>query len=275
MALRRYDSPRVQHRDAKELASGYSRRIRWLEISSICAFAALQGLHFARLARPTVEEPWLMLGALTAGFLFADFSSGVVHWFADTWGSPDLPLIGKAFLRPFREHHVDQKAITRHDWVETNGNNCLICVPPAVGALFIPLDSTWSVFLVAFLVWTMVWVMATNQFHKWAHVERPAPAVAFLQRWHLVLPPAHHAIHHSAPYTSNYCITTGWLNRPLAAIRFFRALEWVVTHVTGALPRADDLGRPAALRVAEAEQAVPADSRLLSTGEDPLAARER
>jgi hypothetical protein len=69
----------------------------------------------------------------------------------------------------------------------------------------------------------------------------------------LILPPEHHAIHHSAPFTSHYSITTGWMNRPLAVIRFYRALEWAVTRLTGAIPRADDIGRSAALAVHNAE----------------------
>ncbi len=38
----------------------------------------------------------------------------------------------------------------------------------------------------------------------------------------------------------HYSITTGWSNRPLEAIRFFRLLEIVISGSTGARPRADE-----------------------------------
>jgi ubiquitin-conjugating enzyme E2 variant len=71
-----------------------------------------------------------------------------------------------------------------------------------------------------------------------------------LQRCHLILPPEHHARHHSAPFDQHYCITVGWMNVPLQRIGFFRMLERFVTAATGALPRHDDIGEAAALAVA-------------------------
>jgi ubiquitin-conjugating enzyme E2 variant len=73
-----------------------------------------------------------------------------------------------------------------------------------------------------------------------------------LQRARLILTAKHHEIHHTAPYEHHYCITVGWLNQPLATIRFFRTLERIITAVTGALPRADDIGEKAAQKVFDA-----------------------
>ncbi len=251
---RRY--PWLRQRDAETLARGYSRQFRIVEVVSILAFFGILGCLFARLWHPAKASPWLVLAAILIGYVAADFLSGFVHWMGDTWCSPELRLLGPSMIRPFREHHVDQMAITRHDFIETNGANCLISLPIAAATLFIPVGVGESVglFAATFLGALILWVFATNQFHKWAHLAAPAPFIAALQRLHLILPPEHHAVHHTAPFGRYYCITVGWLNWPLTKIRFFPMLEQVITAMTGALPRRDDIGEPAARLVAEAEQ---------------------
>ena len=81
------------------------------------------------------------------------------------------------------------------------------------------------------MVFTSFFLFAANQFHKWAHADQPPRFARFLQRWHLILPPTHHAVHHAAPHDKYYCITVGWLNPILSWMRFFRILEWGVALV--------------------------------------------
>lgn len=249
----------VRQQDARELAQGYSPAIRAMEIAAIVSFISLEVALVYRLWGNVNMGPWLVMSAVLLGYLAADFVSGFVHWMGDTWGSTDMPVLGKAFIRPFREHHVDEKAITRHDFVETNGNNCLVSLPVAALALAMPHSSALWVFLSAFLGAMIFWVMATNQFHKWSHMDAPPAFVGFLQRIHLVLPPDHHRVHHTAPFNKYYCITVGWLNWPLSAIHFFPLAERLITWTTGLLPRQDDIGTEAAvaLMVSTEGQPVP------------------
>lgn len=228
-------------KDAAVLAH-YSPAHRAIEILSIAAFLALCLWLIVRMGSATHGARWWLLGAAAlGGYVLADFVSGLVHWGFDTWGSIYTPVLGKNFIRPFREHHFDEKAITRHDFVETNGNNCLVALPVLTACTFVPVDGSLGLAAVAVLTFMCLGVFGTNQFHKWAHMDNPPRLVGWLQRWHLVLPPAHHDTHHRAPYDNYYCITTGWLNSSLRFIGFFRHLERVITAVTGRKPRVDDL----------------------------------
>lgn len=230
----------------ESFAEGYSRGFRKIELASIAAFGLMMLGLVAKSAGRAAERPWLVLAAVLCGYLAADFVSGVVHWMGDTWGSERTPILGRSLIRPFREHHVDQKAITRHDFVETNGANCLISLPPLLLALLVPLGpgrlEALRLFLATFLGALVLWVLATNQLHKWSHADRPPALIARLQRLHLVLPPAHHAIHHQAPYSRYYCITVGWLNWPLTKLRLFPILERLVAATLGLTPREGGTG---------------------------------
>lgn len=212
------------------------------EIFGILAFFALCGVLAARVWGAMPAGSALVLTVVGfAGYVAADLFSGLVHWAFDTWGSPDTPVVGKTFIVPFRIHHSDPKDITLHGFVATNGHNCLSAVPPLAAALLVPAHTLWGAMAITFLVALCFGVFLTNQFHKWAHDASAGPVVRWLQDSRLILSPAHHDLHHAAPYDRHYCITTGWLNRPLLAIGFFRRLERGIAAVTGWSPRVDDL----------------------------------
>jgi ubiquitin-conjugating enzyme E2 variant len=246
----------IQQHDAKQLAAGYRKSFRIVEILAILSFWSLTAAIIWRAFPFHQTHPWVLAAGVLAGFVMADFVSGFVHWMADTWGAADMPVLGKSLVRPFREHHVDQKAMTHHDYIETNGANCLVSLPVAAGVLFIPLDVTgWVTFGLFWFVCigSMVFfVMWTNQIHKWSHLEPEETPLALkiLQKLYLVLPAGHHQLHHKAPYDRYYCITTGWLNWPLTKLNFYRRSERLVTALFGLVPRRDDIGLKAALQMA-------------------------
>jgi hypothetical protein len=214
----------------------YSRGHRLMEIAGIAGLFALLGFVAWRLVRgvTTVGQAIGVLVFLTVGYFVTDFISGFVHWAGDTLGSETMPILGAHFVKPFRFHHVDQKDITRHDFIETNGNNCILSVLLMLHvAILMPRAPGFFFYYGALMFSIALFTLGTNQFHKWAHSD-PAelsPLVRGLQRTGLILSPDHHRTHHTAPYETYYCITHGMLNPLLARAKFFRHAERVVKIV--------------------------------------------
>jgi hypothetical protein len=215
----------------------------WHEVGAVWLFGLLSAGLLYRAAYSLQGHPGVLLAAAFLGYVGSDLASGLVHWGFDTWGSAETPVLGKVFIVPFRVHHSDPMDITRHGFAATNGHTALVASPVLALALLLP--GSWSITpaLMVLVLSLCAGVFATNQFHKWAHEENPAAWVQWLQRSHLVLGSAHHALHHARPYARNYCITSGWLNGTLDAVGFFRTLERLITAVTGAKPRRDDLSQ--------------------------------
>ena len=189
--------------------------MRRVESAAIGLFALLAAWSLLRLAIPL----WLVPLAALLGWLAADLFSGLVHCAFDSLGSVRTPVIGPIFIRPFREHHADPQAITRHDFVETNGASCMGCLPVLAATSVMPVTGAWGL-LHAGLLFTALGVLVTNQCHKWAHAEEAATPlpVRWAQRCGLVLHPAHHRRHHTPPFSSHYCTASGWVNAPLDAL---------------------------------------------------------
>jgi plasmanylethanolamine desaturase len=227
--------------DAKPHKYSYPAAHRVLEMSAIAGLPVLLWFMVSKATEGLdASPPWSLVAVLAVvfvGYLASDFISGFVHFLGDTYGDENAKFFGPSFIRPFRVHHTDPQEICRHDFIELNGNNCLVCFPVGLLSYWtIPAaTTTWGALLLLAIASMLFWVFMTNQFHKWAHDDEPPQVIAVLQRFGLVLSPEHHAIHHRAPYDRYYCITVGWMNPVLLRLRFFEGFKRCVAWVAWAM----------------------------------------
>ena len=73
---------------------------------------------------------------MLAAYAVADLASGIVHFLLDNFGSPETPVIGQKFVKPFRDHHVDPMAMTQGDFIAVNADNVFVCLPVIIPAFF-------------------------------------------------------------------------------------------------------------------------------------------
>ncbi|CAK9297835.1 unnamed protein product [Gordionus sp. m RMFG-2023] len=216
----------VKYDRASILASYYTKRKRVQESVCVYAFFVLIIYNaFCLLVKFQFVYLHRIIISIILASLLADFGSGIIHWAFDTWGNMDSTF-GKAFIRSFRQHHIDPTSITKHDFIETNGDNCALTIPLL---FYLALKSFpgqkssdyHSYGQDFFLLIISLYAALTNQIHKWSHTYHGLPKlVVILQRFKIILPPSHHRTHHIMPHDCYYCITTGWLNRPLEFMKF-------------------------------------------------------
>lgn len=211
--------------------------LRPSEVAFVLIGVGLATVGLTRLALAPGFWLWPTPLLVLLGLAGADFVSGVIHWAGDTWGTERTPAVGWRFVRPFRFHHAHPLDMLKSNFFTTNGDNVLAVTPFLVLPLLLPVEPVGWVRAGAFAWAVGFFAMWTSQFHQWAHMKRPPRLARALQRCRLILTPRHHWQHHKTPFVANYCITTGWGDPLLARVRFFPALEWAVSKLTGLRPR--------------------------------------
>jgi ubiquitin-conjugating enzyme E2 variant len=203
--------------------------VKGVAVATAFMLIALVGAQLGTAIR--MGPPLLFLaGGLLAGYLLADFISGTVHWFCDTFFAEDTPLIGRTLIQPFRDHHRYPDAITRYGVLHQDASSAFIVIVPLALAWRAggpEPASAWSTFGHALLWSFSVGSLGTNLFHKWAHAQRVPAGVRWLQERGLILSPQAHHVHHSS-YTGGYCVTSGRLNAWLDRVEFFLRLERLI-----------------------------------------------
>jgi ubiquitin-conjugating enzyme E2 variant len=164
---------------------------------------------------------------MAVGYGLADLLTGFVHWFFDTFFDETTPLLGPRVIAPFREHHRDPLAMTRHGFLELTGTQFLAMAPLTFAVVW--WGDSVTVFGNAFALAFVGGAVVTNLFHRWAHEPVPPPLARVLQTVGLVLTPERHANHHSPPHTAAYCVTSGWLNPMCDRLRIWTRAEAALT----------------------------------------------
>jgi ubiquitin-conjugating enzyme E2 variant len=192
-----------------------------IEFVDVAAFLSIHARTSIRAKHSGMMNDWIA-GPLKFGLavLAADFLVGFVHWIEDAYVREDWPVVGPLVGRPNILHHHLPRHFVRNTWVQSCWDQMLLAAGIA-GAAWWMHALTWPVVVFAVLVGN------ANQIHKWAHRSRRenGPLISLLQDLHLIQGARHHAIHHTDPKSTHYCVITEWLNPVLEHLRFWTRLE--------------------------------------------------
>ena len=146
----------------------------------------------------------------------ADFFSGFVHWFGDSWSGYGYDSLFQDFL----EHHDYPTAMVKRNYIEGAYDTYIIyMVIRLIGIVpHYPL-----------LICTSMWAMQSNYFHRESHRHANRNwLVTKLQDMHIILNPIHHHIHHTKPFNNYYCVFSGFCNPMFELINFWRNFEKLI-----------------------------------------------
>jgi plasmanylethanolamine desaturase len=164
-----------------------------------------------------------------ATVLAADFIVGAVHWLEDAYVRDTWPVLGTLVARPNILHHYVPRHFIRKTWWESCWDQLLL----AAGAVALAAWAGWFGWQVVLFA---VLVGNANQIHKWAHRSRRenGPVISLLQDLKIIQGMRHHAIHHTDPKSTHYCVITEHLNPLLERLRFWTRVEcalWRWFHI--------------------------------------------
>jgi|GEM_PF-743928 len=156
----------------------------------------------------------------------ADFITGVIHWWEDTYGNPNWKIIGKYVVEPNLVHHKQPHKLLEGSWW-SRINTSVIAAAIFWGIL-------WSIGLFSWqIIVCLLFCTQGNEVHAMSH--RPDKAtnkfIRFLQRTGIFQSKKIHRWHHKAPYETNFCVMSDFCNPILNRIGFWGKLELLILKV--------------------------------------------
>ena len=183
---------------------------------------------------------WISVAAYHAAWVlivvsFADLISGLVHWWEDSYGQEQWPIIGSAIIAPNRLHHVRPRAFLQNSWWKSSRYQVVAGIAVVVVAL-------WAGWLGWKLILFVVVAANANEVHKWSHRTQAENGrlISWLQAWGVIQNRRQHARHHRGLRNSHYCTMTTWVNPVVETLGIWRLLEFCVCRVTGVMPVLED-----------------------------------
>ncbi len=161
--------------------------------------------------------------------LLADFITGLVHWWEDSYGNPQWKVIGKYIVEPNLVHHLKPRDMAPGGYFKQTYISWIAAVV-FIGVPWLAFD--WHPFL---FVATMLVAAQGNMIHCLAHRtdSENGAIIRAMQRVGIFQSRQHHGIHHTSPYVVNYCIMTNFVNPVLEGIYFWQTIEWMLEKLAG------------------------------------------
>lgn len=184
----------------------------------------------------------LIICQLILCYIVADFITGVVHHFEDTWGLPSWPLIGRTVIVDNINHHKMPLQIGDGStfWGRTGYSFML------AGVVFLIM---WPLGLLYWqVIVTGIIACFGNEVHCYAHRKASDVTdskiiqftVKLLHEMAIIQLPQHHAKHHRGAHDTCFCTISNLVNPVLERIRFWKSLEWVVSKLGISVKRGDE-----------------------------------
>jgi plasmanylethanolamine desaturase len=187
---------------------------------------------------------WLVVSLGVAIYL-ADFFSGFVHWLTDTWFNEfSLSGVIERVVSIAREHHLYPYQIVGYgyrDYIAYSSWPNVAIIGPIALALTLLVDPAPAVFAAVIVCLVISGIMIFGTYaHRLGHRKSKWRIIKILQRYHLLITPRYHAMHHCGNHDIQYCVINGWANPLCDYVRLWRGLEWIIWRTTGARPRQND-----------------------------------
>jgi ubiquitin-conjugating enzyme E2 variant len=159
-------------------------------------------------------------------WLVADFITGVVHWWEDAYGNPAWPILGTYIIEPNLKHHSNPRALLQGSYWQRI-NTSLYAVLVLIGVFwFLGWHSPMMVIC-------LLMCSQGNELHAISHRtdKENGKWVCRLQKIGIVQRRKTHGWHHKAPYDTNFCVMTEYLNPVLNALHFWQGMEWLIAKL--------------------------------------------